>query len=104
VSRRRRHKRRTGTGLLLQGVGALVLSPLFLLGGLAGLVVQVAAAERGRRAPQRGPSFDYTQWQTEAAARKLARNQEAYRRREERRKQAGFKGSVDELRRMMGED
>lgn len=90
------------TGVALRGVAVLVLSPVIVVAGLAYLVLLAVAAER-RQTRRQSPPFDYVAWRTEQAARRLARNQEAYCRREARRREAGFAGSVAELRQIMGE-
>jgi invasion protein IalB len=79
----------------------VILAPFAVLAQVITTLAQMTAAE-ARHKPASPPPFDYQAWQLEAAKRKQARNQEAFRRRQAN-KPKGFAGSVAELRQIQGE-
>jgi len=88
-------------GLVARGLVLLVLIPFFALAFLLVALVRLITAE-ARQPVTKQPTFDYQAWQLDAAKRKLARNQEAYRQRQAN-KPKGFEGSIADLRRTQGE-
>lgn len=94
--------RKTVLGLVARGLVLLVIAPVIITVWLIAQLIHLAVIEARQSAPKQ-PEFDYRQWQLEAARRKVARNQEAYRQREAN-KPKGFEGSIAELRRMQGEE
>jgi hypothetical protein len=93
--------KRTITGLVVQGLILLVLAPFVVFALVLASLLRLIVTE-ARQPVAKPPPFDYAAWQLDAARAKVARNQEAYRRREANKPQ-GFAGHVAELRNQQGE-
>jgi hypothetical protein len=94
--------KRTVTGTAIKGCVVLAVAPVVIT---AWLVLQLARliTIEARQPDHKPTAFDYSQWQLDAARRKLARNQDAYLHRQANRP-TGFEGSIADLDQMMKEN